>query len=218
MASNDNAGGPAGESLEGSWSPRRPKGKASAKAASGSDKGAAAPDPEVLAADIERTREDLAETLDAIADKVSPKKVVTRTRKKVGDAVKDGAHDAAEAVKGTASDAAEAVKGGVAAVKAKVGEEDAPRSPLAPPTSVEVDAASPVDAPGSLAGATVPVEPAPTPGALADAAVVPVEPAGAEAPSYPTALPPPAPSRVPVFAGAAAALAVLLLLRRRRRR
>lgn len=43
--------------------------------------------PEVLVAEIERTREDLAQTLDAIADRVSPKRVADRTRQNVADAV-----------------------------------------------------------------------------------------------------------------------------------
>ena len=43
--------------------------------------------PEVLVAEIERTREDLAQTLDAIVDRVSPKRVADRTRKKVAEAV-----------------------------------------------------------------------------------------------------------------------------------
>src|SRR3954451_23612718 len=73
---------------------------------------AAGPDPQQLAADIERTREELAETLDAIADKVSPKRVAKRTTKKVTDAVKETAHDAAEAVKDTASTAKDKVTGG----------------------------------------------------------------------------------------------------------
>lgn len=209
MASNDKASGPADESVEGSWSPRRTKASASKDK---SDSGAT-PDPEALAGDIERTREELAETLDAIAEKVSPKKAAARTKKKVGDAVKDGAHDAADAVKEAASDAADAVKSGVAAAKEKVAAEDhAVRSPLGPQTSVELGAAEPV------AGVQVPVEPAPTPGALADATVTGVEPVGAESPSYPAPLPPAAPSRAPALAGAGAALLVLLLLMRRRRR
>jgi hypothetical protein len=210
VASNDKASGPADESVEGSWSPRRPK--ASAKKVKDDDKGAT-PDPEVLAEDIERTREELAETLDAIAEKVSPKKVASRTKKKVGDAVKEGASDAADSIKDTAADAADAVKHGVAAAKAKVAaDDDALRSPLGQQTSVELDAATPVS------GAQVPVEPAPTPGALADATVTRVEPAGADTPSYPATLPPASPSRTPLLAGAGAALVVLLLLMRRRRR
>ena len=66
-------------------------------------------DPEALAADIEKTREELAETLDAIAEKVSPKRVAKRTTKKVGDSVKGTAHDAAAAVKETASSAKDKV-------------------------------------------------------------------------------------------------------------
>jgi hypothetical protein len=83
--------------------PKAPRKKAAPKAKA---------DPEQLAADIERTREDLAETLDAIADKVSPKRVAKRTTKKVTNAVKDTAHDAAEAVKDTASSAKDKVTGG----------------------------------------------------------------------------------------------------------
>jgi len=61
-------------------------------------KGAGSKDPEQLAADIEKTREELAETLDAIAEKVSPKRVAKRTTKKVTDAVKDTATSAKEKV------------------------------------------------------------------------------------------------------------------------
>ena len=43
--------------------------------------------PEVLVAEIERTREDLAQTLDAIADRVSPKRVADRTRRQVAEAL-----------------------------------------------------------------------------------------------------------------------------------
>lgn len=68
--------------------------------------GKAASSPESLAADIERTREDLSVTLDAIAEKVSPKRVASRTGKKVTAAVKDSAQGAAESVK----DGAQAVK------------------------------------------------------------------------------------------------------------
>lgn len=193
MASNDK-NGPDGEVVEGSWSPRRSK---SSAAKTGKPEAGKSPDPEVLAGEIERTREELAETLDAIAEKVSPKRVAGRTKKKVGDSVKQGTHDAVESVKSTAGEAAEAVKGGVSAVKEKVGGDggdgDAPRGPLTPATSVEVDSATPLGA-------------------------VPVEPAGAEAPAYTRTLPPAAPSRLPVVAGAGVALLVLLFLMRRRRR
>ena len=73
---------------------------------------APAADPEALAAEIERTREDLAETLDAIAEKVSPKRVAKRTTKKVTSAVKETAHDAASAVKDGAATAKDKVSGG----------------------------------------------------------------------------------------------------------
>ena len=73
---------------------------------------APAADPEALAAEIERTREDLAETLDAIAEKVSPKRVAKRTTKKVTSAVKETAHDAASAVKDGAHSAKDKVSGG----------------------------------------------------------------------------------------------------------
>jgi hypothetical protein len=61
-------------------------------------KGAGSKDPEQLAADIEKTREELAETLDAIAEKVSPKRVAKRTTKKVTDAVKETASSAKDKV------------------------------------------------------------------------------------------------------------------------
>jgi hypothetical protein len=215
------------EAVEGSWSPRRPKEtstRAAGKAEAGGDTGAkddkGTPDTEVLAQEIEQTREELAETLDAIADKVSPKRVVARNKK----AAKEGAKDAVEVVKGTAASAAESVKGGVAAVKESVkekvsGDSDPVRSPLTPATSVEVGSAAPIsDDTVSIPGAQVPLEPAPTPGALADATSTVTEPAGSETPSYLTSLPPAAPSRLPVLAGAGAALLVLLLVLKRRRR
>lgn len=195
MATDDSTGtdGPADEpTLEGSWSPRRSKAPArkAGDAANGKANGkATSSDPEVLAEEIEKTREELAETLDAIAEKVSPKRVTARTRKKVGEA----ASGAVDSVKESAAHAADAVKG--AAGKATAADAE-------PPLSV----------------AEVPVEVAPTPGALADATVTAEEPAGAEAPLWTTPLPPESPSRLPVYAGAGAALVVLLLVLRRRRR
>ena len=218
MASNDKTG-PDNEAVEGSWSPRRSK-ASSSKLDKADKKANASPDPDALVEDIEKTREELAETLDAIADKVSPKRVTERTKKKVkdgtaqaADTVKEVAGNAADNVKEAAGNAADAVKEGVAAVKEKVGDDssDPARSPLAPATSVEVGAVSP------LPGAEVPLEPAPTPGALADAAYTPVAPAGAETtPIYTSSYP--RPSRVPAVAGAGAALLVVLLVLRRRRR
>ena len=195
MASNEKTGP---EDVEGSWSPKRSK--ATSTRSTGT-KGAS-PDPEVLAQEIEQTREELAETLDAIADKVSPKKVAGRTKK----AAKDGAADAVEAVKGTASSAAESVKEGVAAVKGKVGGDSSPGTSPSPLSQDTV----------SIPAAEVPLEPAPTPGALADASSTVTDPAGGETP-YVSTLPPPTPSRVPVFAGAGALLLLLYVLKRRRR-
>ena len=234
VATNDSTG-PGDEAVEGSWSPRRST-SSRAKASSSADQST---DPTVLAGEIEKTREELAETLDAIADKVSPKKVADRTKKKVTGAVKDGANDAVTAVKQTAeaAQAKAAEVAGTAKEKATeatatakemasdakdrvsgTGGSDPDRSPLTPATSVEIDSASPLAADTtSLPGAEVPYEPAPTPGALADAAVVSTEPPGAESwtPSPRTT---PAPSNAPMLAGAGAALLVLLLVLRRRKR
>lgn len=67
-------------------------------------------DPAALAAEIEKTREDLAGTLDAIAEKVSPKRVAKRTSKKVAASVKEGAAAAKESVIEGATAAKEAVR------------------------------------------------------------------------------------------------------------
>ena len=86
-----------------------------AKPKSGKIVKAKAADPDQIAAEIERTREELAETLDAIAEKVSPKRVAKRTTKKVAAAVKDTAHDAAATVKDTAASAKDKVTGSTTA-------------------------------------------------------------------------------------------------------
>lgn len=189
--------------------------------ANDSSKGTSAPDTQKLAEDIERTREGLAETLDAIADKVSPKRVMDRTKTQArADAqqavatVKEASANAAEVVKVKvsaasastkvmAASAAESVKSGVAQVKERVGGDDDPvRSPLSPATSVAVGSAAPVSSTGELA----------------DATTVLTEPAGADAPAwtpYPSTDSGP---NVPLLAGAsAAALAALLLVLRRRK-
>ncbi len=44
------------------------------------DAGSKSVDPETLVADIDRTREELARTIDAISDRVSPKKNVARAK------------------------------------------------------------------------------------------------------------------------------------------
>lgn len=220
---NDSSKGPGDEAAEGSWSPRDRDASSTRTHADKHDKdgkGSGSPDPEQLVQDIERTREDLAETLDAIADRVSPKRVVDRTKTQAkADAqqavatVKEASAHAAEVVKekvATASAstkvkaaaAAESVKSGVAQAKERVSSDDAVRSPLSPATSVEVGAAAPVSSAG----------------ALADATVVQTEPAGADAPAwtpYPASDPA---ANAPLIAGAGAAVLVLLLVLRRSRR
>ena len=168
MATSDKTG-PDDEAVEGSWSPKRTK----------QGKAAPSPDPEVLADEIEKTREELAETLDAIADKVSPKRVTARTKK----AAKDGAADAVESVKETVVAAKDAAK-------EKVTGQSAPAVPLA--------------------AAEVPVEVAPTPSSATAPAYTPTD--------YTSTLPPAAPSRAPMYAGAAAAALVAFWLLRRGRR
>lgn len=73
------------------------------------ERGTTSEDPQEIAAQIERTREELAETFDAIADKVSPKRVADRTKKKVADSVKDGAEKSAATVKAGAAQLLDAV-------------------------------------------------------------------------------------------------------------
>jgi len=54
--------------------------------------------PEALTEQIEQTREELAATLDEIADRVSPKRVASRTTKKLTENVKESAASARETV------------------------------------------------------------------------------------------------------------------------
>ena len=186
------------DAVEGSWSPKRPRTAAQQRAAAPTAK-----DPEVLAADIERTREELAQTLDAIADKVSPKRVARRTSKRLGESVKEGAGRAEEAFKTGAAAAVETVRDAAETVKEKV----AP-SPDPVPTTGLHEPVVVVSSSGS------PVVTAPD---LPSQDTVAVSSAGAELPTYRPYTPPPA-SRLPVYAGAAAALVVVLLVLRRRRR
>jgi hypothetical protein len=193
-------------------------------------------DTEVLARDIAQTREELSVTIDAIVDRVSPKKVVERGKQQA----REGVQDATEIVKGHATTAAgvvrekalvasEVVKDKVAELKdRKSGTSDSTdvRSPLAPATSANVASSSPLPA-GTVTvdmGEPPPPEAAPTTGALADAADAGrpgVEPPGADLPSHrPVGSTGSAPVP-PVYAGAGAAAlvaAVLLLLRRRSNR
>lgn len=165
-------------------------------------------DPEVLADQIEKTREELAETLDAIADKVSPKRVAGRTKQKVKDgaaekaaSVKESAAEVAASVKSHAADAAASVKG---SAQEKVrGSDEA----SVPPAATTGSLAAAADATVTLdpAGADVPPARVTAPPSLA--AVPPEPPFGSSA-----GLP------VPALAGAGAALAVVALLLWRRRR
>jgi hypothetical protein len=117
-------------------------------------------DTEVLARDIEQTREELAVTIDAIVDRVSPKNVLARTKQRASEqvteateVVKEKAATAAEMVKEKATTATEAAKAKAATVKEQVKEKvsgpsdsDPDRSPLTPATSVAIGAATPVAA------------------------------------------------------------------------
>jgi len=85
--------------------------------------------PEALAKEIEQTRADLAVTLDAIADKVSPKRVAKRTTQQAAETMKEGAAAAKEALISGAASAKEVVVAGAETVKGKMtgatGETDA---------------------------------------------------------------------------------------------
>lgn len=195
-------------------------------------------DTDQLVSDIEKTRGELAETLDAIVDKVDPKKVADRTKAQAREAAKDGVEDAKAAATTAAAAVKGAVKEKVAEVKEKVsGSSDSEpvRSPLAPATSVSVDAATPVtgapttgaaaagtaatagtsplpsNAQSVDAGGLPPAEPADTPGSLADrsdATAPTVEPAGADLPAWSPARPAAyEPSQTPAMVGAGAAAA-----------
>ncbi len=212
------------EPVEGSWSPRRTQGSTKAQ---GPDSKPST-DPDMLASQIERTREDLAETLDAIADKVSPKRVAHRTtesakesvaektalvKEKAAEAtetVKEKAVEATETVKEKAVEATETVKEAATSLKEKV----ASRSDSAGVDRAGVDRAGVADGPVRLGTAT-------STGSLADAydaGQVGLEPAGSEVPPYTSSLQyASASSRTPVLAGAAAAVLVVLFLLRRRR-
>ena len=201
-------------------------------------------DTDQLVSDIEKTREELAVTIDAIVDRVSPKKVVERgkqqAREGLNDAtviVKEHASTAAEVVREKALVAGEAVKTAAAQVKERVSgsaDSEPVRSPLTPATSVAIGSASPAGsepsgtaelAPSPLPANTVSVDagalPPPEPGAagsLADGAERSggsLRPTGAGTPTGSGAVPP----VPPVYLGAGlAALAGLIALLSRRRR
>lgn len=188
MASND--GSKRIDPADGTAGTRRAKTAAEQR----QDNAVTSDDPEVLAAEIERTREELAETLDAIADKVSPKRVTARTKKKVGDAVKDGAETATATVKAGATQLKEAVVEKTETVKEKAGDVTARLSGSEPSSE-----ASSTTAALPVAGA-----PVPPPG------LRPVPPPPSSGSSLPLGQP-------AVIGAVVAALVALLVLRRRRR-
>ena len=178
------------DAVEGSWSPKRPTTAAEERVARQSDVSTT----QDLASDIEKTREELAQTLDAIADRVSPKKVAQRTSDQVRVSVKEGVAKGQVAMKAGAASASETAKGAVEAAKEMVSGNGAVPAAAAPPPAV-----------------------APTPGALADASQPPVAaPYGAEVPTY--YAPAPSTSKAPLIGGVGVAVLVLFLVLRRRRR
>lgn len=198
---------------EGSWSPRREQ--ASSKPQGSGAKPST--DPDVLASQIERTREDLAETLDAIADKVSPKRVAHRTT----ESAKETVAEKTALVKGKAAEATATVKEKAAVASGTVKEKavEATGTAKEAAATLKEKVASRTDT-GASDG-SVRLGAATTTGSLADAydaGQVGVEPAGSELPPYASSpLSVATSSHAPVIAGAAAAVLVVLFLLRRRR-
>ncbi len=151
-------------------------------------------DPEVLAARIEQTRDDLARTLDEIADKVSPKRVTQRTKKQVADKAKETAATVKGVVSEKAADAKDAVLDAKDAAADKVAELRSHDEPGAVDVSREPVAPA-LGAPGPVL-TDQPLRPTTSdPYAAQDAGV---------------------PKQYLAAGGVAAALLLLLLLRRRR--
>lgn len=116
--------------------------------------------PDAIRADIERTRETLGSDVDALADKVTPSKIVERQKNKVHNAVSglrdrlmgaaddtahgasDLAHGAAGAVHGAAHDATAKAKGNPLAVGLVAFGVGLVVASLIPPTRAERDAAA----------------------------------------------------------------------------
>ncbi|MCU1693080.1 MAG: hypothetical protein JWM64_2171 [Frankiales bacterium] len=185
-----------------------------------SAKGSGSNDPAVLAAEIEKTREDLAETLDAIAEKVSPKRVAGRTKKKVADAVTS----AKETVVEQAGAARDKVAESAGAAKDKLSEATSSGTPVTTGGSTRIDTpTAPVDV-----SASVPPLP---PVTAVSAEGLDLSPSSTTVPvvsptptsTFPTApaVPYTAPGplvRKEYAAGAGLGVLVLLLLRRRRTR
>ena len=101
------------------------------------------PDPAQLVAEIERTREDLAETLDAIVDRVSPKRVAQRSAvrlKEVTATTKVVVLEKAATVKALATEKVAAARGTgpERAAPAAVLDSPAGSTPLPPTTGVAI--------------------------------------------------------------------------------
>ena len=178
----------------------------------------ALPTSEELVAEIEKTREDLASTLDEIAEKVSPKRVAKRTGKKVADQVKETAASAKDVVvetaataKGVAADTVDAArkKGGRAADPVP-----APVAPAASTSLAEALAEEPAEVPGLVPATDLPPAAAVEVPALSTAWSGPTPVAGSLSGGAPAGRGLPVPA--PVLLGVV--LVVLALLVRRRRR
>lgn len=74
--------------------------------------------PEEIEEDIERTRQDLKDNVDALQEKVSPKGMANRSAEKV----KDSVSSMKDTIMGTAESASESAKGTVASARESVGE------------------------------------------------------------------------------------------------
>jgi ElaB/YqjD/DUF883 family membrane-anchored ribosome-binding protein len=83
-------------------------------------------DPDQIRRDIDRTREELSQDVDALAGKASPRRIIRQRRERMTGAVR-GARDR---IMGTASDTASTVAGGARQAPARV-RETAEGNPLA---------------------------------------------------------------------------------------
>lgn len=178
----------------------------------------ASPTSEELVAEIEKTREDLASTLDEIAEKVSPKRVAKRTGKKVADQVKETAASAKDVVVETAATAKGVAADTVDAARKKVGRAAdpvlAPVAPAASTSLAEALAEEPAEVPGLVPATDLPPAAAVEVPALSTAWSGPTPVAGSLSGGAPASRGLPVPA--PVLLGVV--LVVLALLVRRRRR
>ena len=188
--------------------------KADQKGAQGSQ------DPDVLVREIEETREDLAETIDAIADRVSPQRVKERSMDKLRETtdhakevVAEKAATVKQVVQEKAATAKEAVNEKTAAMKSGHGGPEDGSVAVAGSEAPTGTTATSSDLPPTTGVQVPPLSPRPATGAAGTgahgqggaASQSPVDKVLAQPPQ--------------VLAGAGGAvLALLLLLRRRRRR